>query len=99
MISLEEFKPRDFSTIARQIQDVIERDCTFSSCRRRELINEIDRCIKDNFYRAPELAYESWNDLADVLNSYLVPSNSRWETEIMCIFGDLGPVDDYWDGD
>lgn len=35
-----------------------------------------------------------------VLSQYFIPSNSKWETEIMIIFNDLsGSVDDYWDGD
>lgn len=96
---MEEFKPRNFVTVANQILDVIERDCTFSNCKKKELVDNINDCIKDNFYRAPELNYIDWNHLASVLNEFLIPSNSRWETEIMCIFGDLGSVDDYWDGD
>lgn len=94
----EEFVPRNFCTVADQIIDIIRRDCTFSTSRVNDIVNRIEKCKYDSGFRAPELQYMCWCDLSDILSEEFVPSNSRWETEIMFIFNDLsGTVDDYWD--
>lgn len=93
-------KPRNFQDIADQIIKIIDEECTFSEERITNIVEQIEKVKKSNRYKAPELQYESWIELSNVLSSNFVPSNSKWETKIMIVFNDLsGSIDDYWDDD
>ena len=88
---------RNFQKIADEIIKVIDEKCDFSEEKVTNIVEQIEKIKYSNSYKAPELQYISWNELADVLSSNFVPSNSKWETEIMIIFNDLsGKVEDYW---
>lgn len=89
---------RNFQEIADKIIKVIDEECDFNEERIVDIIEQIEKIKNSNRYKAPELQYMSWNELAYVLSQNFVPSNSRWETKIMIIFNDLsGDVDDYYD--
>lgn len=89
---------RDFQEIADEIIKVIDEECDFAEERIANIIEQIEKIKNSNRYKAPELQYMSWNELAYVLSQNFVPSNSKWETKIMIIFNDLsGNVDDYYD--
>lgn len=89
---------RDFQKIADEIIKVIDEECNFNEERIANIIEQIEKIKNSNRYKAPELQYMSWNELAYVLSQNFVPSNSKWETKIMIIFNDLsGDVDDYYD--
>lgn len=89
---------RDFQKIADEIIKVIDEECDFNEERIANIIEQIEKIKNSNRYKAPELQYISWNELAYVLSQNFVPSNSKWETKIMIIFNDLsGDVDDYYD--
>lgn len=91
-------KPRNFQEIADKIIKVIDEKCTFNEERITSIIEQIEKIKKDNCYKAPELQYVSWEELSSVLSSNFIPSNSKWETELMVIFCDLsGDIEDYWD--
>lgn len=91
-------KPRNFQYIADEIIKIIQEDCTFDEARIGNIIEQLEKIKNDNLYKAPELQYVSWDDLSSVLSSNFVPSNSKWETELMVIFCDLsGDIEDYWD--
>lgn len=91
---------RNISEVADKIITVIDEKCDFSEERIIEIIEQIEKVKRDSCYSAPELAYMDWCNLASILSQNFIPSNSKWETEIMIIFNDLnGTVDDYWDGD
>lgn len=89
---------RNFQKIADEIIKVIDEECDFNEERIANIIEQIEKIKNSNKYKAPELQYMSWNELAYVLSQNFVPSNSKWETKIMIIFNDLsGDVDDYYD--
>lgn len=89
---------RNFQEIADKIIKVIDEESDFNEERITCIIEQIEKIKNSNRYKAPELQYMSWNELAYVLSQNFVPSNSRWETKIMIIFNDLsGDVDDYYD--
>lgn len=89
---------RNFQEIADKIIKVIDEECDFNEERIVDIIEQIEKIKNSNRYKAPELQYMSWNELAYVLSQNFVSSNSRWETKIMIIFNDLsGDVDDYYD--
>lgn len=89
---------RNFQEIADEIIKVIDEECDFNEERITCIIEQIEKIKNSNRYKAPELQYISWNELAYVLSQNFVPSNSKWETKIMIIFNDLsGNVDDYYD--
>lgn len=88
---------RNIVNIANRIIAVIDEQCDFNEEKKADIIKEIERVKRDSCYRAPELAYMDWNNLASILSQNFIPSNSRWETEIMIIFNNLsGSVDDYF---
>ena len=88
---------RNFQKIADEIIKVIDEECDFDEERITNIIEQIEKIKKSNCYKAPELQYMSWNELANVLSNNFIPSNSKWETKIMIIFNDLsGSVDDYY---
>lgn len=88
---------RNIIDIADEIIKVIDEKCDFNEEKVVSIIEEIERIKKDSLYRAPELAYMDWDNLAGVLSQNFVPQNSRWETEIMVIFNNLSStVDDYY---
>lgn len=90
-------KERNFQNVADEIIKVIDEECDYDEVLIGEIIDQIEKVKKSNGYKAPELQYMSWNELADILSYYFVPSNSKWETKIMIIFNDLnGSVEDYW---
>lgn len=94
---MEEFKPRDFIEVAKQILEVIKEKCTFDLDRKCEICNDIAVCMNNHYYRAPEAYYMDWFDLAEILTNNFIPSNSLWETELMVIFDDLkGKPEDYF---
>ncbi len=96
---MENKECRGLLAIADEIITVI-KNAPIKVEKADEIIGQIERIKKDHCYRAPEAQFISWNELAEVLSKNFVPSNSKWETEIMIIFNDLsGSVDDYWDGD
>ena len=87
---------RNFQKIADEIIKVIDEECDFDEERVTNIIEQIEKVKKSNCYKAPELQYISWNELANILSQNFIPSNSKWETKIMIIFNDLsGSVDDY----
>ena len=91
---------RNFQEIADKIIKVIDEQCDFNEEKVANIIEQIEKIKYSNRYKSPELQYISWNELADVLSKNFVPSNSKWETEIMVIFNDLnGTVEDYWTGE
>lgn len=91
--------PRNLITIADEIIKVINNS-PIKVEMADEIIRQIEKVKKDYRYTAPEITYMCWEELSKVLSRYFVPSNSKWETEIMIIFNDLnGTVDDYWEGD
>lgn len=97
---MKEYKPRNLVVIADEIIDVIKNRSDLKVDRADEIINQIEKVKKDYRYTAPEITYMCWEELSKILSIYFTPSNSKWETEIMIIFNDLGgSVDDYWDGD
>ncbi len=96
---MKEHKPRNLITIADEIINVI-KNAPIRVEKANEIIRQIERVKRDYRYTAPEITYMCWEELSKVLSHYFVPSNSKWETEIMVIFNDLsGSIDDYWDGD
>lgn len=89
---------RNFQDIADKIIKIIDEECDFNEARITNIIEEIEKIKHSNRYKAPELQYISWNELAYVLSKNFVPSNSKWETKIMIIFNNLsGNVDDYYE--
>ena len=89
---------RNFQEIADEIIKVIDEECDFNEERIANIIEQIEKIKNSNRYKAPELQYMSWDELANVLSQNFVPSNSKWETKIMIIFNDLsGDADDYYD--
>lgn len=95
---MKEYKPRNLEEVANKIIKVIEEKCDFNEGRIIDIIEQIEKVKNSSRYRAPEFAYLDWNYLADILSKNFVPSNSKWETEIMIIFNDLnGSVDDYFE--
>lgn len=88
---------RNFQKIADKIIKVIDEECNFDEGRITNIIEQIENVKKNNCYKAPELQYISWNELANILSQNFIPSNSKWETKIMIIFNDLsGSVEDYY---
>lgn len=88
---------RNFQKVADEIIKVIDEECDFDEERITSIIEQIGKIKKSNNYKAPELQYMSWDELANVLSNNFIPSNSKWETKIMIIFNDLsGSVDDYY---
>ena len=91
---------RNITDIINKIILIINEKSSLEDKKKSQIINELEKVKKDCCYRAPELAYIDWNNLAMILNAYFIPSNSKWETEIMIIFNDLqGSIEDYWQGD
>ena len=90
-------KVRNFQTIADEIIKVIDEECDFDEERVTNIIEQIEAVKNSNRYKAPELQYVSWDELAAILGENFVPSNSKWETKLMIIFNDLsGDIEDYW---
>lgn len=97
---MKESKLRNLITIADEIINIIKTHSDLKVERADEVIRKIENVKKDYRYTAPEITYMRWEELSRVLSKYFIPSNSKWETEIMIVFNDLsGSVDDYWDGD
>ena len=93
-------KPRNFQVVVDEIIKIIYEECTFDKDKVYSIIQQIDKVKKDNCYKAPELQYESWDELSSILSKNFVPSNSKWETKLMIVFNNLhGSIDDYWDDD
>lgn len=91
-------KERNFIYIANEIIKIIKEECTFSKYKVKSIIEDIEKIINDNRYKAPELQWISWEELSKILSVNFIPSNSKWETKIMIIFNDLsGNIEDYWD--
>lgn len=86
-------KLRNFQEIADKIIKVIQEECTFNEERIVSIIEQIEKVKNSNLYKATELQYMSWNELANVLSSNFIPSNSKWETKLMIIFNNLGDDD------
>lgn len=96
---MKEHKPRNLIEIADKIIDVIQNSDLVKH-RANEIIQQIEKVKKSYRYTAPEITYMCWEELSKILSFYFVPSNSKWETEIMIIFNDLsGSVEDYWNGE
>ena len=89
-------KLRNFQEVADKIIKVIEEECTFDEERVSNIIEQIKKVKRSNCYKAPELQYMSWDELANVLSSNFIPSNSKWETKLMIIFNNLGDDDCEW---
>lgn len=88
---------RNIVDVADKIINVIDEKCDFSEEKIVSIIEQIEKVKNSSRYRAPELAYMDWNNLASILSQNFAPSNSRWETEIMIIFNNLsGTIDDYY---
>lgn len=80
----KEYKPRNLSTVANKLIKVIKDNCDWEN--KQDIIEEINEVIYDSGYKAPELMYICWNDLADILNANFNSDNSDWEKEICDIF-------------
>lgn len=80
----KEYKPRNFSKVANKLIKIIKNKCEWES--KQDIIEEINKVIYDSCYKAPELMYICWNDLADILNANFNPDNSDWEQELCNIF-------------
>lgn len=88
---------RNFQKIADEIIKVIDEECDFAEEKIIDIIEQIEKVKKNNCYKAPELQYMSWDELANILSQNFIPSNSEWETKIMIIFNDLSEsIDDYY---
>ncbi len=93
----KDYKPRNLIEIADKIIEVISSHSNLKKERADMIINQIEKVKKNYSYSDPEITYLRWEELADILNRYFIPSNSRWETEIMIIFNNLsGTVKDYY---
>ena len=93
----KDYKPRNLIEIADKIIEVISSHSDLKKERADMIINQIEATKRSYSYSAPEITYLRWEELANILSRYFIPSNSRWETEIMIIFNDLsGTVDDYY---
>lgn len=91
-------KPRNFQVVADEITKIIYEECTFDREKVYSIAKQIDKVQRDNRYKAPELQYESWNELSSILSNNFNPSNSKWETKLMIVFSNLsGSIEDYWD--
>lgn len=89
---------RNLSVVADKIINIINKN--YMGEDKEHIINNIEHVKAGSQYRAPELAYMDWNDLANILNKSFIPENSKWETEIMIVFNDLnGNIEDYYQGD
>lgn len=80
----KEYKPRNLSTVANKLIKVIKDNCDWKN--KQDIIEEINEVIYDSSFKAPELMYICWNNLADILNANFNPDNSDWEKEICDIF-------------
>lgn len=90
-------KGRNFQEVADEIIKVIDEESDFDEERVSNIIEQIEKVKRGNDYKAPELQYISWNELAGILGDNFVPSNSKWETKLMMIFNNLsGNIEDYW---
>lgn len=88
---------RNIIKVADDIINIIKEKCTFDKDKKEGIIIAINNIKTDACYRAPELAYIDWRNLANILSKNFIPSNSKWETEIMILFNDLdGTVEDYY---
>lgn len=93
-------KQRNFQKTADKITKIIYEECTFDREKVYSIAQQISKVQNDNRYKAPELQYESWDELSNILSKNFVPSNSKWETKLMIVFNDLkGTIEDYWDDD
>lgn len=77
-------KPRNLAVVANKLLEIIKNNCEFEN--KQEIIEEIKEVIYDSCYKAPELMYMCWCDLADILNANFNPNNSKWEQELCDIF-------------
>lgn len=77
-------KPRNLAVVANKLLEIIKNNCEFEN--KQEIIEEIKEVIYDSRYKAPELMYMCWYDLADILNANFNPNNSKWEQELCDIF-------------
>lgn len=80
---------RNLIIIADEIIKVISENC---KDERKDIIIRDIESVKESYrYKAPEMTYISWNELANVLNNHLNVGGSEWENEINKIFsGDRG---------
>lgn len=76
----KDYKPRSLSKVANKLIEIIKDNCNFENKQ------EINKVIYDSCYKAPELIYICWYDLADILNANFNPNNSDWEQELCNIF-------------
>lgn len=89
---------RNIVDVADKIIKVIDEQCDFNEDKIVSIIEQIEKVKNSSRYRAPELVYMDWDNLANILSSNFVPSNSRWETEIMIIFNNLtANIDEYFE--
>lgn len=77
---------RDIIKVSNKIIDVIKEKCSFEESKKEEIIKKIEHIQNGALYKAPELMYMCWYDLADVLNSNFNADKSEWENEIKKIF-------------
>lgn len=88
---------RNIVKVADDIIKIINEKSDFEKYKKQYIISIIEQIKINSCYRAPEVAYLDWDNLASVLGFYFTPSNSKWETEIMIIFNGLeGTVEDYY---
>lgn len=85
-------KERNFQEIADEIIKVIDEECDFDEERVSNIIEQIEKAKQSNGYKAPELQYMSWDELANILSNNFVPSNSKWETQLMMIFNNYQEI-------
>ena len=80
----KDYKPRSLPKVANKLIEIIKDNCNFEN--KQGIIEEINKVIYDSRYKAPELIYICWNDLADILNANFNPNNSDWEQKLCDIF-------------
>lgn len=78
---------RNIDDIINQILDIIKNKSNLDLKKTDSLVAELNSLKESLRYRAPELSFISWNELAYILNTYLDPERSDWEKEIADIFG------------
>lgn len=85
---------RNFQEIADGIIKIIDEECTFDEDLIGNIIYHIEEIKKSYNYKAPELQYRSWNEIAELLEKYFCPSNSEWEEKIRQLFADEITLDE-----
>lgn len=85
---------RNLTNIADGIIKIIDKECTFNENVIKDIVSDIEKVKNSSRYRAPELQFISWRELAEVLSKYFDPSNSEWEEKIRKLFANEISLDE-----